>query len=70
MPQNRGMPGPGSGNGWVGEQGAGSVKGTFRIAFKMQMKKISNKKIVFEKKGISIEITLWTCLCVILLITE
>ena len=23
MPQYRGMPGPGSGNGWVGEQGKG-----------------------------------------------
>ena len=23
MPQYRGMPGPGSGNGWVGEQGQG-----------------------------------------------
>jgi hypothetical protein len=38
------MPGPGSGSGWVGEQGVGSVLGTFRIAFEKQMKKISNKK--------------------------
>ena len=25
MPQYRGMPGPGSGSGWVGEQGEGRV---------------------------------------------
>jgi hypothetical protein len=27
MPQYRGMPGPGSGSGWVGEQGWGEYKG-------------------------------------------
>jgi hypothetical protein len=27
MSQYRGMPGPGSGSGWVGEQGGGRVKG-------------------------------------------
>jgi hypothetical protein len=36
MPQYRGMPGPRSGSGWVGEQGG-------RIAFEMYIKKISNK---------------------------
>jgi hypothetical protein len=35
MPQYRGMPRPRSGSGWVGEQGGGMVKGTFRIAFEM-----------------------------------
>jgi hypothetical protein len=25
VPQYRGMPGPGSGSGWVGEQGKGSI---------------------------------------------
>ena len=35
MPQYRGMPGPGSGSGQVGEQGVGNVKGTFGIAFEM-----------------------------------
>jgi hypothetical protein len=44
MPQYRGMPGPRSGSGWVGEQGGGRVQGTFGVAFEMQMKKISNKK--------------------------
>jgi hypothetical protein len=32
MPQNRGMPGPKNGNGWVGKLG-GRVWGTFGIAF-------------------------------------
>jgi hypothetical protein len=32
---NRGMPGPRSGSGWVGEQGVGRVQGTFGIAFEM-----------------------------------
>ena len=50
MPQYRGMPGPGSRSGWVGEQGYGErnrgflegklVKG---ITFEMQIKKKSNK---------------------------
>jgi hypothetical protein len=46
MPQYRGMPGPRSGSGWVGEQGGGRVKGTFGIhlKFEMYIKKISNKK--------------------------
>jgi hypothetical protein len=40
-PRYRGMPGPGSRSGWVGEQGSGRVQGTFReeigkgIAFEM-----------------------------------
>jgi hypothetical protein len=38
MPQYRGMPGPRSRSGWVGEQG------TFGIAFEMYIKEISNKK--------------------------
>jgi hypothetical protein len=46
MPQYRGMPGPRSGSGWVGEQGRGRVKGTFGIAFEMYIKKISNKNII------------------------
>jgi hypothetical protein len=29
MPQYRGMPGPGSRSGWVGEQGEGGGKGEF-----------------------------------------
>ena len=33
MPQYRGMPGPKSESGWVGEQGRKRVKGTFGIAF-------------------------------------
>jgi hypothetical protein len=40
MPQYRGMPGPRSGSGWVGERGR--VWGTFGIAFEMYIKKISN----------------------------
>jgi hypothetical protein len=40
------MLGPGSRIGWIWEQGMGGrVQGTFRIAFEMQMKKISNKKL-------------------------
>jgi hypothetical protein len=37
MPQYRGMPGPKSGSGWVGDQGkgGGEVEGTFGIAFEM-----------------------------------
>jgi hypothetical protein len=35
MPQYRGMPGPESGSGWVGEQGGGRVLQTLRIAFEM-----------------------------------
>jgi hypothetical protein len=50
MPQYRGMPGPGSGSEWFGEQGGGRVKGTFGIAFEMQMKKLSNK-IFFLKNN-------------------
>jgi hypothetical protein len=42
MPQYRGMPGPRSGSGWVGEQGEGRVEGTFGIGFEMYIKKISN----------------------------
>jgi hypothetical protein len=37
------MPGPGSRNGLVLEQGGGRVLGTFGIAFEMYMKKISIK---------------------------
>jgi hypothetical protein len=44
MPQYKGMPGPRSRSGWVGEQGGGRVQGAFRIAFEMYIKKISNKK--------------------------
>jgi hypothetical protein len=44
MAQYRGMPGPRSRSGWVGEQGRGRVLGTFEIAFEMYIKKISNKK--------------------------
>jgi hypothetical protein len=43
MPQYRGMPGPRSRSGWVGEQGRGRVWGTFGTAFEMYIKKISNK---------------------------
>jgi hypothetical protein len=38
MPQYRGIPGPRSGSGWVGEQGRGKVLGTFRILFEMYIK--------------------------------
>jgi hypothetical protein len=51
MPQYRGMPGPRSGSGWVGEQGeVGENRGFSErkigkgITFEMQIKKISNKK--------------------------
>jgi hypothetical protein len=44
MPQYRGMPGPRSGSGWVGEHGRRRVKRTFGIAFEVYIKKISNKK--------------------------
>jgi hypothetical protein len=37
------MPGSRSRSGWVGEQGGGRVLGTFRIAFEMYIKEISNK---------------------------
>jgi hypothetical protein len=50
MPQYRGMTGPGSRSGWVGKQGRVAVYGTFRIAFEMYMKKISNKKKRKRKK--------------------
>ena len=45
MPQYRGMPGPGSESGWVGEQGGGEDRGfsdVKRITFEMKIKKISN----------------------------
>jgi hypothetical protein len=35
MPQYRGMPGPRSWSGWVGEWGGGRLWGTFGIAFEM-----------------------------------
>jgi hypothetical protein len=35
MPQYRGIPGPRSGSGWVGEQGRERVMGTFGIAFEI-----------------------------------
>jgi hypothetical protein len=41
MSQYRGMPGLRSRSGWVGEQGRGRVSGTFGIALKMYIKKIS-----------------------------
>jgi hypothetical protein len=44
MPQYMEMPGTRSRSGWVGEQGRRRVYGTFRIAFEMYIKKISNKK--------------------------
>jgi hypothetical protein len=36
-------------SGWVGEQGEGRVQGTFRIAFEMYIKKISNKNKLIKK---------------------
>jgi hypothetical protein len=50
MPQYRGMPGPGSRSGWVGDQGGGRVQGALGIAFEMEMNTISNKNQVFYKK--------------------
>jgi hypothetical protein len=51
MPQDRGMSGPRSRSGWVGEQGEGRGDKGFSkgkpgkgITFEMQIKKISNKK--------------------------
>jgi hypothetical protein len=46
MPQYRGMPGPRSGRGCVGEQGRGRGIGNFWIAFEIfnVYKKMSNKK--------------------------
>jgi hypothetical protein len=38
------MPGPISRSGCVGEQGRERGQGTFRIAFEMEIKKISNNK--------------------------
>jgi hypothetical protein len=35
MPQYRGMSGPGSRSGWVGEHGRGRVEGALGIAFEM-----------------------------------
>jgi hypothetical protein len=44
MPQYRGMTGPRSRSGWIGEQGGGwGIQGTYGIAFEMYIKKISNK---------------------------
>jgi hypothetical protein len=57
MPQFRGMPGPGSGNGWVGERGRGEDRGFLEgklgkgITFEMQIKKISNKKVIKRKNS-------------------
>jgi hypothetical protein len=48
MPQYRGMPGTRSRSGCVGKQGVGKVLGTFRIAFEMYIKKISNEKEIFK----------------------
>jgi hypothetical protein len=52
MTQYRGMPGPGSWSGWVGEQrdgegGRGFSEGKLGkgITFEIQIKKISNEKI-------------------------
>jgi hypothetical protein len=52
MPQYRGMPGPRSRSGWVGEQGGGRVWGTFGIAFEIYIKKISktNKQTKMTQK--------------------
>jgi hypothetical protein len=55
--------GPRSRSGWVGEQGSGRVYGTFEIAFKMYIKKISNIYIYIyiyiyisqEKKEVFVE---------------
>jgi hypothetical protein len=44
MPHHRGMPGPRSGSGWVGEQGGGGVYITFGIAFEMYIRKNLIKK--------------------------
>jgi hypothetical protein len=49
MPQYRGIPGPGSASGWVGEQGEGGWNRGFsegkpgkEITFEISIKKISN----------------------------
>jgi hypothetical protein len=44
MPQYRGMPVSRSRSGYLSEHGRGKVVGTFRIAFEMYIKKISNNK--------------------------
>jgi hypothetical protein len=49
MPQYREMPGPRSGNGWVGEWGR-RVWGTFVLALEMQIWKIPNYKKRFKKR--------------------
>jgi hypothetical protein len=58
MPQYRGMPGPGSGSGWVGEQGEGGEDREFSkgklgkgITFEMQIKKISNTIFNYERNN-------------------
>jgi hypothetical protein len=55
VPQDRGMPGSGSGSGWVGEQEEAGGDRVFSegklgkgITFVMQRKKISNKNINFN----------------------
>jgi hypothetical protein len=51
MPQYRGMPGPRSGSGWVGEQGEGGYRElSFRIAFEMYIKKYLIKKNKEKKR--------------------
>jgi hypothetical protein len=58
MPQYRGMPGPGSRSGWVGEQGEeGRDRGFSEgkpgkgITFEMQIKKILIKKMTLKSKN-------------------
>jgi hypothetical protein len=46
MPQYRGMPGPRSRSGWVGEQGGAGGGVGWGIAFEKYIKKISNKKVI------------------------
>jgi hypothetical protein len=55
MPQYRGMPGPGIESIWVGEQweergdwGFSEVILGKEITFEMSIKKISNKKVIYE----------------------
>jgi hypothetical protein len=66
MPQYRGIPGPGSRSGWVGEQGKGGGDREFLerklgkgITFEMKTKKISNKNNLHEYKNMDILSTLF-----------
>jgi hypothetical protein len=48
MPQYRGMPGPKSGSGWLGEWG-GEYIGDFLDSIGNVMRKIPNKKLIQKK---------------------